>query len=144
MITIYNNVGKILMAAEASSEVSDLIAQNATMEGNSYLAGYYEPSLYYIANNAAVLMPEKPTATGEYDFDYNSKEWICNLNYEKVKVINIRNDLLQRSDWTDTVSAQTRLGESLYQEWQTYRQALRDIPLQEQCPLIVIWPTAPE
>ena len=55
----------------------------------------------------------------------------------------MRRELLQASDWTDTVSAQTRLGDLLYQAWQDYRQALRDITLQANYPTDVIWPIAP-
>ena len=36
--------------------------------------------------------------------------------------------LLAASDWTDTLSAKTRLGDAKYDEWQVYRQALRDMP----------------
>lgn len=38
-----------------------------------------------------------------------------------------RNKLLLDSDWTDTLSAKSRLGDTLYNAWQSYRQALRDI-----------------
>lgn len=54
-----------------------------------------------------------------------------------------RATLLLNSDWTDTVSAQTRLGTEMYTAWQTYRQALRDITNQSEYPNEVIWPTAP-
>lgn len=54
-----------------------------------------------------------------------------------------RQKLLIDSDWTDTLSAKTRLGDALYQAWQDYRQALRDITLQPDYPLDVIWPIAP-
>jgi hypothetical protein len=54
-----------------------------------------------------------------------------------------RQKLLIDSDWTDTLSAKTRLGDALYQAWQDYRQALRDITLQPDYPLEVIWPIAP-
>ena len=54
-----------------------------------------------------------------------------------------RQKLLIDSDWTDTLSAKARLGDLLYQAWQDYRQALRDITLQANYPLDVIWPIAP-
>jgi hypothetical protein len=54
-----------------------------------------------------------------------------------------RNILLQSSDWTDTFSAPDRLGQNVYQNWQTYRQALRDITTQSGYPFSVIWPTPP-
>lgn len=59
------------------------------------------------------------------------------------KAITQRFFLLQESDWTDTVSAQVRLG-SKYQEWQDYRQSLRDITNQSGYPTEVVWPTKPE
>lgn len=54
-----------------------------------------------------------------------------------------RQSLLIASDWTDTLSARDRLGETLYQQWQTYRQALRDITSQPGFPADIVWPTAP-
>jgi hypothetical protein len=54
-----------------------------------------------------------------------------------------RKKLLYESDWTDTLSAKTRLGDDLYDSWQAYRQALRDIPTQPGYPDDVIWPTKP-
>lgn len=58
-------------------------------------------------------------------------------------IIGRRALLLQESDWTDTLSAKNRLGETRYQEWQDYRQALRDITAQAGYPTEVIWPVAP-
>lgn len=55
-----------------------------------------------------------------------------------------RAQLLADSDWTDTLSAKTRLGEELYNAWQVYRQVLRDIPLQPGFPFEVLWPIAPQ
>jgi hypothetical protein len=56
----------------------------------------------------------------------------------------IRLELLQSTDWTDTSSAPLRLGEEIYNQWQTYRQGLRDIPAQSGYPFNVIWPTPPQ
>lgn len=54
-----------------------------------------------------------------------------------------RNLLLAESDWTDTLSAKARLGDSTYNAWQTYRQSLRDITTQTGFPHNIIWPTPP-
>jgi hypothetical protein len=43
------------------------------------------------------------------------------------------------SDWTDTLSARARLGEERFAAWQTYRQVLRGITLQED-PYAIDWP----
>jgi hypothetical protein len=53
-----------------------------------------------------------------------------------------RQKRLESSDWTDTLSAASRLGETLYQEWQAYRQALRDITEQTD-PDMLVWPIEP-
>lgn len=54
-----------------------------------------------------------------------------------------RNHLLAQSDWTDTASAPARLGQAVYDAWQQYRQALRDITEQAN-PDEVVWPMVPE
>jgi hypothetical protein len=55
-----------------------------------------------------------------------------------------RDQLLVESDWTDTLSAKSRLGDALYAAWQVYRQSLRDLPQQTGFPLDIAWPTKPE
>ncbi|HWR06294.1 phage tail assembly chaperone [Sporomusa sp.] len=53
-----------------------------------------------------------------------------------------RDQLLGESDWTDTLSAKSRLGETLYIAWQEYRQALRDMP--KTCDVDnLVWPEKP-
>ena len=53
-----------------------------------------------------------------------------------------RNDLLQKSDWTQVLDSP--LSDSKKTEWQTYRQALRDMPSQEGFdPLNPTYPTEP-
>lgn len=54
-----------------------------------------------------------------------------------------RNALLAESDWTDTLSTKARLGDALYEAWQDYRQALRDITGQAGFPHQITWPVAP-
>ena len=53
-----------------------------------------------------------------------------------------RNGLIAQSDWV--VPFYLEKGQLVPQEWQDYRQALRDIPQQEGFPYAVIWPTKPE
>lgn len=53
----------------------------------------------------------------------------------------MRNARLTASDWIVTKSLE--LGEAVPQSWLTYRQALRDITLQED-PFNIVWPTPPE
>lgn len=89
-------------------------------------------------NGAAVIeMPARPTEL--HGFDFATKTWVVSksaVNAKRVK-------LLEQSDWTDTLSAKNRLGQTLYDQWQTYRQALRDITDQLGYPSDIVWPTPP-
>ena len=53
-----------------------------------------------------------------------------------------RNRLLTESDWV-TIRA-TDTGDPVPTEWQTYRQALRDIPEQTGFPEEIEWPQEPQ
>jgi hypothetical protein len=50
----------------------------------------------------------------------------------------------QRTDWTDTVSAQKRLSAEELAAWDTYRQHLRDITGQSGFPDTIDWGAAPD
>ena len=97
-------------------------------------------------NTATDIPTEKgapPTPDG-YTFNYTTKTWEPNTAYMVYKVKVIRDQKLLDSDWTDTASAPARLGQTLYAQWQTYRQDLRNIPEQSGYPLNVVWPTPPQ
>ena len=53
-----------------------------------------------------------------------------------------RDGLLRDCDWTQMPDCP--LSEEKKTAWQTYRQALRDVPQQEEFPEAVTWPTMPE
>jgi hypothetical protein len=58
-------------------------------------------------------------------------------------VIEKRNDLLLKSDYIDSAVSQARLSDEQKTAWETYRQALRDLPDQQQFPWDPVWPTKP-
>jgi len=98
-------------------------------------------SCFYFENGSLKTRDKQP----DYFHDWNGSEWIINndrlsLN-ESENVKAKRLILLFESDWTDTVTAQTRL--TNWQQWQDYRQALRDITQQDGFPLDIEWPVAP-
>lgn len=137
--TFYNtDTGIISFNVNCSDEV--LVSLQET-EIDSYIEGSFIGDLYYISEGTPVKIPDKPNEG--YFFNYSTKVWEVNLPFTEQVVKGRRNQLLQESDWTDTVSAQTRLGETLYNAWQDYRQQLRDIPLQSGYPLEVIYPEPP-
>jgi hypothetical protein len=55
-----------------------------------------------------------------------------------------RNALLAESDWTQLPDARSAMGPEKAEEWDTYRQALRDVPEQSGFPRDIIWPVKPE
>tara|TARA_B100000131_G_C17856221_1_gene508050 strand:+ start:341 stop:691 length:351 start_codon:yes stop_codon:yes gene_type:complete len=57
------------------------------------------------------------------------------------KLRSYRDVLLGRSDWSQGVDSP--LSSSKKKEWQTYRQALRDIPANTTDPRDPTWPTKP-
>jgi hypothetical protein len=101
---------------------------------------------YYYKDGTFKKYPDKPS-------EYHSwnpvlETWEEPENYQQLlfdeaasKVKQKRQQLLTATDWTDTVSASTRLGN--YNTWQFYRQELRDITKQEGYPFNIIWPTQP-
>jgi hypothetical protein len=107
----------------------------------SYLEGPIDDTRFYIENGEPVEIPAKPSPYAEFNFI--TKHWESNSSLAISEVNTRRQLLLTNSDWTDTLSAKTRLGDDLYNQWQAYRQALRDITTQAGYPLTVEWPTAP-
>jgi len=99
---------------------------------------------FWINNGSLERLPPKPEVSGNWFFDYAKKVWERNATLVSAEIKRKRLELLMSSDWTDTFSAKARLGDQLYQNWQTYRQALRDITAQSGYPLDVVWPTAPQ
>lgn len=55
-----------------------------------------------------------------------------------------RQSLLAQSDWVQLSDVAATMTPEKLQEWNTYRQALRDITLQASFPNDVTWPTKPE
>jgi hypothetical protein len=91
------------------------------------------------------LTDDIPPGPAGHSYHWGAQQWQDNRppEYFAAKARQDRDQLLVDSDWTDTLSAKTRLGDTLYQEWQTYRQALRDVPQQAGFPTNITWPTAP-
>jgi hypothetical protein len=134
---IYNQNGQILRQVDAPEEY--LILQK--QDGEFILFGEANDSTQYINVETAEIV-DKPAKPNDYsDFNWQTKQWEDNAEIAKGNVLSKRQRLLTATDWTDTVSASTRLEN--YNEWQFYRQQLRDITTQEGYPFNVIWPTQP-
>lgn len=136
-ITTYLSNGKIIGSFIIPDSDVELITA-----GNFYIEEYSNPQTQYVNNGHVVDLPSKPE--DGYVFNYDEKTWVPDYNLLDIIAKNQRNQLLMNSDWTDTASAKARLGDQLYAEWQTYRQALRDITSQSGYPITINWPTPPQ
>lgn len=88
-----------------------------------------------------------PIILEKEDDVYYTKYEVISLNQKELEevreneireVIQKRNQLLQNSDWTQLEDSPADK-----ESWRVYRQALRDISLQNGYPFEVIWPSAP-
>ncbi len=127
------------LAEGIESSETTILLEDKPENLSSFLKSYYK-------NNEFKELPEKPS--NYHIWNLETEQWQEPENYQQLlfneaasKVKRERQRLLTATDWTDTVSASTRLEN--YNEWQSYRQALRDITTQEGYPFNVIWPTQP-
>lgn len=139
LITYYKSTGKI----------KNVITTNAPLTIDNYVDSDFSAIIveaavsadeYYVKDNSVLPYPDKPD-DGFYSWDGQS--WTIDLERARQRALGLRWAYLQESDWTDTVSAPTRLGVVRHQAWQDYRQELRDITLQDNYPTEVVWPLAP-
>lgn len=136
----------------------NLIASNIS-PGHGVLEGSFnadidrvdvEQMIPIIASGSVRIRYENKPDNPLIRWDREAEQWKDSRPVETVNLIETDNittkrlKLLVDSDWTDTLSAKARLGESTYNEWQTYRQALRDITKQSGYPLDVTWPVPPQ
>jgi len=124
---LYNNVTGHIMAMVNPDAKAQALA-DANEEYSVISESGYEGQLYYIDGsftNSASAETEAILYQGNLD-DFRIQ----------------RNDLLSKSDWTQVPDSP--LSDSKKTEWQTYRQALRDMPSQEGFdPLNPTYPTEP-
>ena len=138
-IVKYTSIPSILPENISELDNDELFFKISELEVSILLNSYYK-------NNEFKQLPEKPS--NYHIWNLETEQWQEPENYQQLlfdeaasKVKQERQRLLATTDWTDTVSASTRLEN--YNAWQFYRQQLRDITTQEGYPFNVIWPTQP-
>jgi len=123
------DTGKIESCRRMSDSILTLQLQQAPNLAS--IDGYVPNCMEYKINleTLEVESQENPFAT----FDIN--KWMRER----------RNNLLKQSDWTQ--GDDSPLSDSKKTEWQTYRQALRDVPANNTSATVredITWPTKPE
>lgn len=135
---LYQENGKILSCGSCD----DTSFESMTLgDGILMMEGIANPNSQMVIDNSITNLPINTIGDNlNCDFDYNAKIWVLNIPRFSMIVRNERNRLLLESDWTQTndQSETTKL------KWKSYRQALRDISLQQDFPQNIEWPTKPE
>lgn len=122
----------------------DLEFQNQDVEfGYIEVSENTDPESYTIINNSLNYIGPRPS----FDHEIKNHQWVLNVQkqYERLSsnIRKERDELLAKSDYTDLVSFRVRMGNDVYNLWQTYRQALRDITSQVGFPTNVTFPAKP-
>jgi hypothetical protein len=141
----YTQLGQIL----ANLDMPEEYLESQVQEGEFLLKdAAADDSKQYVDINTLSLVDFPPKPDSYSIWNWETKQWQEPENYQQLlfneaasKVKQKRQQLLATTDWTDTVSASTRLEN--YNAWQFYRQQLRDITTQEGYPFNVVWPTQP-
>ena len=127
-ITIYDtSTGIILRNVSGLGDIT-----NNVKSGESYIEGIYSTDKFTVVDGVAVAK------SSEAITQQNKTQAIIDLR-------SYRDVMLNSSDWTQTPDSP--LSDTKKQEWQTYRQALRDLPTAYtdiESVDEVTWPTAPE
>lgn len=91
--------------------------------------------------NPLVLVPVSDNVNKGWQRESVTNEFIApepNDSAIAERIREERNSLLEDSDWTQNSDAPINK-----EAWAAYRQALRDIPQQENFPFRIIWPNKP-
>lgn len=127
-----------MIAVTIYETATGLICKNATLQqvdleanipdGCSYIEGIYSSAEYKIEDGAAVALPDPAGPTEQELYDQAAQ-----IARDQ------RSALLAQSDWTQMQDVDSAVSA----DWQTYRQALRDITAQAGFPYTIDWPTKP-
>ncbi len=124
--------------ANASSTAINLMVKFSAFENEVQFTASPNDTTDYGKQLFSEAVAEKWGAVGSFVPSLPSEQQLA------AQVRDLRNQLLAETDWTDTLSAKNRLGEALYEQWQLYRQSLRDLTTQAGFPKEIIWPINPK
>lgn len=99
----------------------------------------------FASENNLILAGDNAEIGGAYDGSGFTRKVVTDDRTTEQKTADARDErdgALKACDWT--VMPDSPLSDSKKTEWQTYRQALRDVPAQSGFPNTINWPTMPE
>ena len=98
----------------------------------------------FAASQGLVLASADAEIGGTYDGSAFTRKPVVDNRTDEEKAEEIRSQrksLIKATDWTQMPDSP--LSDADKAVWQTYRQALRDVPSQATFPNSVVWPTKP-
>lgn len=99
----------------------------------------YDNTTHKLVETAPYIENGSVLTVKAVEMDNAEKEELKSMFGKSVRLV--RNQKLKDSDWTQLADA--TLSAETIQQWATYRQSLRDIPLQASFPFSVEWPVNP-
>lgn len=125
-----------------STQLDELDA--SLVQGNNLLRydGDLSSHMFYVSGDNVIELPPPPAMNQAFDFE--AKQWVDIRDDQELyeaeerEIRQQRGTLLAASDWTQVPDAPVDQA-----AWAVYRQALRDITLQEGFPFDITWPVPP-
>lgn len=116
------------------------------------ISDVHDPETQYIAGYTYDILTDKVVQTPQiisYTEEELAQRTQDRINYTMVELRAQRDQLLDASDWTQTLDIVELKGEPWRIEWKEYRQELRDLPAAYEGTGItslesVTWPTKPQ
>ena len=129
---------------QTTTEILDQLGADVVFEGPQATGGtVYQYSMRQgvelIGNNWHTKYVLGPIFTGETAAADEAAYKAIKDSEQSVVIRQIRGAKLKECDWTQLADSPVNK-----ETWATYRQSLRDVPLQEGFPWIITWPTQPE
>ncbi len=135
---VYLPNGKILRSGVCQKETFDLQAEKGELVLNSSA----DPRKSYVVDGKVLALPDPPGV--DFEFDYDNKQWVLNIQLAESKVRFQRDQLLASGPdrinqlWWGSMTTEQE------NSWVAYRQALLDITKQAGYPTEIDWPVKPE
>lgn len=98
------------------------------------------PSFGHSGTWESLEFPEGYEKPSKEEFEAKLQENLTNKAFDVLR--KARNKKLLECDWTQFPNSP--LSETKKQEWDTYRQTLRDLPANTEDPTNPVWPTPPK
>lgn len=136
--TVYELLtGKIVACGYGSLASADAYKK----EGRDVLFEQVNPSVTYLPGGVPTPLPPRPN-TPHHVFDYTLGQWVDprTAATQWIEVRQERNRRLSACDWV--LLPDVPMTVEVRQQWQAYRQSLRDVTSQPD-PFNIVWPTSP-